>query len=155
LKILILRAFCDLTHTGTCSFEGTILTESEQAVVTSQTAIGWHHFLFGRLSKEWSTAQRLHILAEDQNADKYSGPAWSAKIISHLWRVILAHWGVQNEALHGVKVTASTKRSRIEPLTASSMPASMNFSATIKSCSANPWNPDCNNPSAFSQCGSA
>jgi hypothetical protein len=93
-----------------------ILTKSEQAVVTSQTAIGWQHFLFGRLSKEWSTAQRLHIMAEDQNADKYSGPAWSAKIITHLWRAILAHWGVRNEALHGVKVTASTKRARIKPL---------------------------------------
>jgi hypothetical protein len=41
-------------------------------VVTSQTAIGWQHFLFGRLSKEWSTAQRLHITAADQDADKYS-----------------------------------------------------------------------------------
>jgi hypothetical protein len=116
LKFIILRAFRDLTHSGSCSFTGTTLTEPEQSVVNSQATIGWQHFLFGRFSKEWSTAQRLHIVAADQNADKYSGSAWTAQIITHLWRAIHALWGIRNEALHGPSNQATTKRDRIEPL---------------------------------------
>jgi hypothetical protein len=92
------------------------LTDSEQTVVTSQTAIGWKHFLFGRLSVEWAQAQRLYIVTAGQNADKYSGHAWTAKIITHLWRAILAHWSTRNEALHGKAAQAITKRARIDPL---------------------------------------
>jgi hypothetical protein len=85
-------------------------------VITSQTTIGWQHFLFGRLLAEWSQAQRLHITTEDQNTDKYSGHVWTAKIITHLWWALLAHWEVRNKALHDMEVQASTKQAWMEPL---------------------------------------
>jgi hypothetical protein len=55
-------------------------------------------------------------VAADQNADKYSGSAWTAQIITHLWRAILTLWGTRNDALHGPMTQATTKRVRIESL---------------------------------------
>jgi hypothetical protein len=116
LTNIAMRAFRELTHTGECSFEGSTLTEAEQTVTNSQSTIGWTHFLFGRLSEEWTIAQRNYIVTEGQNAEKYSGHAWTAKLITHLWRAILAHWSTRNEALHGPTAQSTTKRAGIEPL---------------------------------------
>jgi hypothetical protein len=118
LKILLVRAFRSIVHTGTCDFADEALSNEERTVVDAQATIGWHHLLFGRLAVAWSTMQTQHVLTEKLDRGKFSGPVWTAKIIKHLWRALLAHWQVRNKALHGetYQENAFTKRARLQPL---------------------------------------
>jgi hypothetical protein len=118
LKILLVRAFRSLTHNGTCDFTDDELSNDERTVVDAQAAIGWNHFLFGRLAAAWTSMQTQHAIAEKLDRGKFSGSDWTAKIIKHLWRALLAHWQVRNKALHGetYQENAFTKRARLQPL---------------------------------------
>ena len=58
---------------------------NEQAVVDSQTSIGWSHLLFGRLSSKWIRVQDAYVAAEELSSEKYSGKAWASQVIKHIW----------------------------------------------------------------------
>jgi hypothetical protein len=120
LKHLLLRAVKSLLQTGTCSMAATVLSTDELEAVTTQESIGWHHLLFGRFSSEWARIQNQHVATERLDKDKFSGPAWSSKIIQHIWRALMDHWTVRNTALHGdtPQENEATKRSRLHPLVA-------------------------------------
>jgi hypothetical protein len=118
LHNLLLKAYKSLLQTGTCSFPDASLSAAETSVVDSQELIGWHHLLFGRFSSEWAKIQGQHVDTEGLDKDKFSGSGWTAKIIKHIWRAIMAHWTVRNKALHGDTPLENevTKRARLHPL---------------------------------------
>jgi hypothetical protein len=45
LKFIALQAFKSLLNTGSCDFTGATFLEDESLLVTTQSAIGWRHFL--------------------------------------------------------------------------------------------------------------
>jgi hypothetical protein len=118
LKHLLLKAIKSLFHSGDCSFTGSVLSDDESAVIDSQALIGWPHLIFGRFTTAWTQLQRNHVAAEKLDKDKFSGPKWTAKIIKHIWRSLMAHWKVRNQALHGDTPQENdvTKRARLHPL---------------------------------------
>jgi hypothetical protein len=84
LKIIFLRAFKALLTTGNFAIPATAtVSASEQAVVDSQSAIGWQHLLFGCLSKSWLSAQDAHIAAEALDPSKSSGATWATAVTKH------------------------------------------------------------------------
>ena len=118
LQNLLLQAYKSLLQTGTCSFTYASLSDDESTVVDSQALIGWQHLIFGRYSSEWTILQGRHVATEGLDKDKFSGPGWTAKIIKHIWRALMAHWTVRNKALRGEipLENEATKRARLHPL---------------------------------------
>ena len=118
LKFIALQAFKSLLDTGSCDFTGAAFSDEESILVSSQTAIGWRHFLYGRCSVEWARIQDRHIKSEQLNQTYYNGPAWTNKVIQYLWDAIRALWTVRNNDLHGTTFSEgeATKRARLHPL---------------------------------------
>jgi hypothetical protein len=118
LKFIALQAFTSLLDTGSCDFTNATFSDEEALLVSSQSAIGWRHFLYGRCSTEWSRIQDQHTKAEQLNPKYYNGPAWTTKVIQYLWDSIRALWTVRNTDLHGTTFLESeaTKRDRLHPL---------------------------------------
>jgi hypothetical protein len=118
LKYLLLKAVKSLLQSGECSFADTTLSADETTAIDSQALIGWPHLIFGRFASIWTLLQRQHVEAKKLDKDKFSGPKWTAKIIKHLWRALMAHWTVRNKALHGDTPQENnvTKRARLHPL---------------------------------------
>jgi hypothetical protein len=119
LKIIFLRAFKALLSTGDFTISATdTYSASEQSVVDSQSAIGWQHLLFGRLSSEWIRAQDAHVATEELDPAKSSGATWATTVTKHIWQSLLALWLLRNKSLHGEThaENEATKRTRIEPL---------------------------------------
>jgi hypothetical protein len=103
---------------GSCDFSEDVLSAEEQTVIDAQTAIGWRHFLFGRLASEWTLMQRRHVDRDNLDSSKFSGSPWTAKIIKHIWRAMLSHWTVRNKALHGETFQDAefANRARLHPV---------------------------------------
>jgi hypothetical protein len=119
LKLIFLRAFKTLLRSGDCSFPDTdTFSDSEQAVIDSQTTIGWRHLLFGRLSSEWIRAQDAHVITAKLDPDKSSGATWATLVTKHIWQQLLSLWLLRNKSLHGEThaENETTKRTRLEPL---------------------------------------
>jgi hypothetical protein len=92
LNIIFLRAFKALLGTGdNFAIPATdAFTVSEQAVIDSQSAIGWRHLLFGRISSEWFRAQDAHVATEKLDSSKSSGATWATEVTKHIWQSLLA-----------------------------------------------------------------
>jgi hypothetical protein len=119
LKIIFLRAFKALLSTGDFTIPATdTYSDNEQRVIDSQSAIGWKHILFGRLSSEWLRVQDEHVDAAKLDKGKYSGQTWATQVTKHIWQRLLALWSLRNKSLHGdtFQENEATQRSRIEPL---------------------------------------
>jgi hypothetical protein len=119
LKIIFLRAFRSILSTGDYAIPATAnFSVSEQAVIDSQTAIGWRHLLFGRLSSAWVRAQDAHVATEKLDPSKSSGATWATAVTQHIWQSLLALWLLRNKSLHGETHAdnEATRRTRIEPL---------------------------------------
>jgi hypothetical protein len=118
LKFIALQAFKSLLDTGSCDFTGATFSDEESILVSSQTAIGWRHFLYGRCSVEWARIQDRHTTSEQLDTKYYNGPAWTNKVIQYLWDAIRALWTVRNTDLHGTTFSEgeATKRARLHPL---------------------------------------
>jgi hypothetical protein len=118
LKMILMRAFKSILHSGTFALDDATLTPNEAALVDSQTSIGWPQLLNGRFSVEWSRLQEIHIDEEKLDGRFYSGCTWTSKVTQHIWRSLHDLWKVRNTALHGDTFSESeaTRRLRIEPL---------------------------------------
>ncbi len=67
IKIIFLRAFKSVLATGDYSIpinDPAIYSANEQAAIDSQSAIGWKHILFGRLSSKWLRVQDEHVVSD-------------------------------------------------------------------------------------------
>jgi hypothetical protein len=115
---ILVRAYKSVLATGTCDFANDTYSADEQVLVDSQSRIGWHHIIFGRLSKAWSALQKVHIAAEEIDEKKYSASRWTAKVHKYIWQRLHALWLLRNTSLHGTTFTENeaTRRTRITPL---------------------------------------
>ena len=121
LKIIFLRAFKSLLSTGDYTLPATDTTNysaNEQAVIVSQSAIGWKHILYGRLSSEWLRSQDEHVVSNSLDSGKYSGKTWATQVTKHIWQNLLALWLLHNKSLHvdTFQENEATQRGRILPL---------------------------------------
>ena len=76
-----------------------------QLLITQQTAIGWDHFIRGKLSKEWSQAQysyatRFHLVDASKN--------WTVTLCRLLANSSFKLWEIRNGCRHGLD--AATKQ---------------------------------------------
>ncbi len=94
------------------------LWDNEQSVIDSQSAIGWKHLIFGRLSSEWLRVQDEHVATEKLDSGKFSGKTWATQVIKHIWQRLQALWLLRNKSLHGdtFQANTATQRTRIAPL---------------------------------------
>jgi hypothetical protein len=115
---ILVRAYKSVLATGDCEFEGDSYSEEEQAVVDSQSRIGWPHIIFGRLSSSWSAMQKQHLIDEEIDQKKFSASHWTSKVHKYIWQRLHALWLLRNTSLHGTTFQESeaTRRSRITPL---------------------------------------
>jgi hypothetical protein len=118
-KNLLLKAYTSLLQTSAFSLHDASLTDEEAKVLASQATVGWHHLLVGRLSTDWARIQLTHATMEKLDKDKFSGPSWTSKLIKHIWKALMAHWQVRNEALGDTpEENEAAQRSRLHPLVA-------------------------------------
>jgi hypothetical protein len=108
LKIIFLQAFKSLLSTGNFSVPDTF-SGNEQAVITSQSTIGWKHILFGHLSSGWVRVQDKHVAAEKMDKGKYSGTTWATQITKHIWQRLLALWSLRNKSLTAILSKKTTQ----------------------------------------------
>jgi hypothetical protein len=115
---ILVRAFKSVLATGDCDFAEDTYSDEEQAVVDSQSRIGWPHILFGRLSSALTAMQRQHLVDEEIDQKKFSAAHWASKVHKFIWQRLHALWLLRNTALHGTTFQESeaTRRSRITPL---------------------------------------
>jgi hypothetical protein len=119
LKLIFLRAFKSLLSSGTFTpLPSDTFSPTEQTVVDSQSVIGWHHLLFGRLSSAWIQAQDAHVIEAKLDPSKSSGSSWAILVLQHIWKSLLALWLLRNKSLHGDthSENEATQRTRLVPL---------------------------------------
>lgn len=68
-----------------------------QSAVDHQTAIGWDHFLLGRISPQWREAQQLWF---DSLQSKQSSHLWASKFIRQIWQIAHSLWRHCNKIKH-------------------------------------------------------
>ncbi len=71
--------------------------QSFRRLVKEQNAIGWHHLFHGKLSKEWSRHQALH-LAQGEPDITQSGDQWSQSVIRYFLQRWLQLWKLRNNS---------------------------------------------------------
>jgi hypothetical protein len=75
-----------------------------------QDAIGWRHFIRGRLSITWGTIINYHLAHNnitDTNAEN-----WGEQIASLNWDYVLRLWNTRNQELHGVDKNEQEQRKK-------------------------------------------
>ena len=82
----------------------------------SQTAIGWHHFLQGRLTQEWG---RVYCSIHNTQFPSQKGDTWARKLITTIWRSFLTLWAQRctsnGELLQDLsEIDAITQRDSLE-----------------------------------------
>ena len=81
-----------------------------QAAIKEQNTIGWQHFLKGRLSKQWSTAQQAcYAQRTDLDKRKYTILRWRRRLVKSIIEGSIKCWETRNQALHGDTIQATTK----------------------------------------------
>jgi hypothetical protein len=63
----------------------------------SQDVIGWHNFMEGRISKQFSSLQRAHISTSETRLTVHS---WTRQFISHILQITHSQWLFRNFAIH-------------------------------------------------------
>jgi hypothetical protein len=69
------------------------------ATYQTQTALGWHHFVRGRMAIEWGNAINDHLARQTQYS--FSAETWGNKILSINWKYILQLWTIRNKEVKG------------------------------------------------------
>jgi hypothetical protein len=64
-----------------------------------QDAIGWHHFVRGRVAMEWGHIINDHIA--QSKTTKITAEQWCAQLLAINWKHILLLWQVRNTEVHG------------------------------------------------------
>ena len=62
----------------------------------AQTDIGWHHVMYGRISRQWEQIATQSDTAEIQGLE-----LWTGKVIRICWRFGLEIWKARNALVHG------------------------------------------------------
>ena len=90
---------------------GDEVNEEQKAMLskayTSQTKIGWDHFIVGRISKEWSDYFEYALEKNDETSGKVI--AFTRTIVKATWTYTLSVWTSHNEAVHGKNNKYSTR----------------------------------------------
>jgi hypothetical protein len=71
-----------------------------QRAITAQNIIGWHAFLQGYWTTEWSLLQDAHLKKSKSWTHKCSGRTWATRTITTLWNHIQTGWTIHNDAVH-------------------------------------------------------
>jgi hypothetical protein len=118
IKLIILRAFKSLLSSGACDFDDAVLSADESLLVSSQSAIGWRHLLYGHCSLEWARLQEKHARAEHLDSKLFTGRSWTRKVIRYFWHAFQDLWKVRNTDLHGTTFAEGkpAKRARLTPI---------------------------------------
>ena len=83
---------------------------SPSMLPSKQDTIGWQHFLKGRISKQWSIAQRAcYAQRTDLDKRKYTILRWRRHLVKSIIEGSIKCWETRNQALHGDTIQASTK----------------------------------------------
>jgi hypothetical protein len=68
-----------------------------QQAFGTQSHIGWHNFLKGRISRDWLT----YVRHNEENSNGHSvSKDWSAKFIGGLWEHLKRLWQFRNDIYH-------------------------------------------------------
>jgi hypothetical protein len=66
---------------------------------TQQSAIGWKHFIRGRLTIEWGNIIHRHL--QKENITNMNAEKWGSDLLYINWKHVLKIWRVRCEELHG------------------------------------------------------
>lgn len=75
--------------------------ESVQHLVPKQQRIGWHHILYGRISKSITQHQEKIYRTNKENDRVFTGKRWATKLIVTTWKTVLKIWKTRCELVHG------------------------------------------------------
>jgi hypothetical protein len=67
--------------------------------IQQQEAIGWRHFMRGRLSLMWGEIINDHL--SSSNIKNMSAETWGSQLVQLNWKYILLLWNQRNKELHG------------------------------------------------------
>ena len=73
--------------------------EPYEAVLTTQTTIGWHMLHYGRFSLAWDQCQRKYLYHEGLPVSSYE-PQWIKQVICLIFLHNYKRWRVRNDILH-------------------------------------------------------
>ena len=75
-----------------------------------QCAIGWDHFITGRITKKWSEYYGSNLQDNDEKNGKII--AFSRNVVKATWRFTISVWGSHNEQVHGKNNKYSSRNVR-------------------------------------------
>jgi hypothetical protein len=84
-----------ITTVNTNNIDGMV-----QIALERQTNIGWHNFLKGYISIDWSKAQQAYLKEQKVGAN----PQWASTAIEILQTYTLSMWQYRNQYLHGIDI---------------------------------------------------
>jgi hypothetical protein len=70
--------------------------------IIAQNRIGWHAFLPGYWTPEWSSLQDAHLKATEGWTHKCNGRTWATRTITTIWKHLHAAWTNHNDAIHAL-----------------------------------------------------
>ena len=65
--------------------------------MNDQDAMGWHNFMFGRISNGWVDTQQRYL---ERLGKKQTGKRWAAAIIEKVWEISWNMWQHRNHIKH-------------------------------------------------------
>ena len=104
-----------LKANGDESFYSSMRLMTNDAIYLScsqvQDSIGYHNFLFGRISSHWKELQRSY-LEKKYNDRRFSADAWAKHLIAKLYRIIHNIWRYRCDRVHGKDQQRISKREK-------------------------------------------
>jgi hypothetical protein len=102
-KIIILQKVQSLLNVTDCETFNNIIpdaTNTLKAAVQEQDAIGWDHWLKGRISQEWVSLINYDIATIDTGTKYNSSEKWATGIIDLNWDLVQNLWFERNKIEH-------------------------------------------------------
>ena len=82
------------------------------AAFQDQQVTGWDQAIWGRLNKNWGTANLLYCTKQLNQGDQQLQDSWTSTLVSGMWQYGIDQWIGWNEFIYG-----KTKEERLEKIT--------------------------------------
>jgi hypothetical protein len=82
----------------------TLVTDPSQALqraFSTQSTIGWNHFIRGRLASNWTALIRHQLSLKNIDSKHMTAASWNKKVIGINYQYILKLWTCRNKREHG------------------------------------------------------
>ena len=88
-----------LDPSNTEDIKDTVETKEVTEALQSQSKIGWHYFIRGRVSMDWGAIINVHL--QTNKITNVTAEQWGSKMLAINWTFILQIWSLRNEETLG------------------------------------------------------